>query len=124
MLSRPVLLYDGGCGFCRAWVARLRRWDRQGAIQYLPAASRGSVPGLPPLSDDALDRAMHLVLPGGAAYAGGRAAGPLLRLLPGGRWVAPLLRLPGIQRLVDAAYRQIAARRHRLGCGSSECRWQ
>ena len=124
MLSRPVLLYDGGCGFCRAWVDRLRRWDRRGALDYVPSEARHGLPGLPNLSDDALDRAMHLVTPDGRVYAGGRAVGPLLRLLPGGAWLAPLLRIPGVQPLVDAGYRWVAARRHRLGCGSSECRWR
>ncbi len=68
MLSRPVLLYDGDCGFCRRWVSRLQRWDRQKAIEYVAAADRGAVVGLPPLSDAALDRAMHLVTRDGRVY--------------------------------------------------------
>ena len=124
MLSRPTLVYDGNCGFCRTWINRLRRWDRRGALDYVPSRERHAVPGMPDLDDDALDRAMHLVLPGGGVFAGGRAVPPLLGLLPGGRWLRPFLRIPGVQPLVDAGYRWIASRRHRLGCGSAGCRWR
>ncbi|MFL5492895.1 MAG: thiol-disulfide oxidoreductase DCC family protein [Gemmatimonadales bacterium] len=121
MLNRPVLLFDGNCGFCRRWVRRLQRWDRAGAIDYVPAAERGSVPGVPPLADAALDRAMHLVTRDGQVYAGARALSPLLAILPGGRLLAPLMRVPGVQPLADWVYAWVAARRHRFGCGPARC---
>ncbi|MGH7527019.1 MAG: thiol-disulfide oxidoreductase DCC family protein [Gemmatimonadales bacterium] len=119
MLIRPVLLYDGNCGFCNDWVGRLRRWDQRGAIDYLPAQLRADVQDLPSIPDEALDRAMHLVLPNGRVYQGARALSPLLSLLPGGALLAPILRVPGVQSLADRVYAWIAARRHRLGCSSS-----
>jgi lipase maturation factor 1 len=121
VLSRPVLLYDGNCGFCLRWVRRLQRWDRRSALDYVAAADRGAVVGLPPLSDAALDRAMHLVTPDGRVYAGARALPALLRLLPGGRILLPLMRVPGVQPLADRAYAWVAARRHRFGCGPTTC---
>ncbi len=119
MLIRPVLLYDGNCGFCNQWVGRLRRWDRRGAIDYLPAQLRAEVQGLPSIPDEALDRAMHVVLPDGRTYQGARALPALLPLLPGGVLLAAILRIPGVQSLADRVYTWIAARRHRLGCSSS-----
>jgi len=121
VLSRPVLLYDGDCGFCRRWVSRLQRWDRHKAIEYVAAADRGAVGGLPSLSDAALDRAMHLVTRDGLVYPGARALPALLPLLPGGRLLMPLLRVPGVQPLADRAYAWVAARRHRFGCGPTTC---
>ena len=121
MLNRPVLLYDGDCGFCRRWVSRLQRWDRHKAIEYVAAADRGAVVGLPPLSDAALDRAMHLVTRDGRVYAGARALPALLPLLPGGRHLMPLMKVPGVQPLADRAYAWVAARRHRFGCGPTTC---
>jgi predicted DCC family thiol-disulfide oxidoreductase YuxK len=117
LLSRPVLLYDGECGFCRQWVARLRRWDRRGVIQTLPGAERSTVPGLPPISDASLDRAMQFVTPDGRVYPGARALPALLPYLSGGRLLAPALRIPGVQGLADRLYAWISARRHRFGCG-------
>jgi DCC1-like thiol-disulfide oxidoreductase len=54
MLTRPVLLYDGTCGFCRKWIDRLRRWDRVGRIDYVAYQQRAAVAGLPPITDDTL----------------------------------------------------------------------
>jgi predicted DCC family thiol-disulfide oxidoreductase YuxK len=85
------------------------------------AADRGVVAGLPALSDAALDRAMHLVTPDGRVYAGARALSPILSILPGGRLLAPLMRVPGMQPLADRIYAWVAARRHRFGCGPTTC---
>ena len=117
MLSRPVLLFDGQCGFCRQWVARLRRWDRGGSIQTLPGAERHIIQGIPPISDASLDRAMHFVTPDGRVYPGARALPALLPYLPGGGWLALLLRIPRAQAAADRVYAWISARRHRFGCG-------
>ncbi|NDC75289.1 DUF393 domain-containing protein [bacterium] len=32
----PVLLYDGECGFCRAWVRQLVRVDGRGMLRFAP----------------------------------------------------------------------------------------
>jgi len=63
-------------------VSRLQRWDRGRAIDYVAAADRGAVAGLPSLSDAALDRAMHLVTRDGQVYAGARALSPCLTSCP------------------------------------------
>jgi predicted DCC family thiol-disulfide oxidoreductase YuxK len=117
LLSRPVLLFDGQCGFCRQWVARLRRWDRRGAIQTLPGAERHTLPELPPIADSSLDRAMQFITPDGRVYSGARALPALLPYLPGGRLLAPVFRVPGVQAAADRVYGWISARRHRFGCG-------
>jgi lipase maturation factor 1 len=121
LTRRPVLLYDGECAFCREWVSRLQRWDRHHAIEFLPSRDRANLDWLPPLSDAALDRAMHLVLPDGRIFPGARALPALLPLLPAGTVPALLLRLPGAQPVADRVYAWIASRRHRLGCGSGKC---
>ena len=118
---RPVLLYDGDCGFCREWLGRLQRWDAHHAIEYVPTRERDSVGWLPPLPLAELNRAMHLVLPDGRVYSGARALVALLPLLPRGRLPALAFRLPGVQPIADRIYAWIAARRHRLGCGSGKC---
>ena len=119
MLTRPVLLFDGQCGFCRQWVARLHRWDRRGAIQTLPGAERGMLPGLPSIADASLDRAMQFVTPDGRVFPGARALPVLLPYLPGGRLLALFFWIPGVQAIADRLYAWISARRHRFGCGDS-----
>ena len=39
MAHRPILLYDGHCSFCLDMVRRLETWDREGALEAVPADS-------------------------------------------------------------------------------------
>jgi predicted DCC family thiol-disulfide oxidoreductase YuxK len=121
LTPRPVLLYDGECGFCRDWIRRVQRWDRRHAIDYVPSQLRAGIPGLPALSDAALDRAVHLIFPDGRIYPGARSLPALLPLLPGGAPLALLMKVPGVQLVADRIYGWVAARRHRLGCGPGKC---
>lgn len=59
---------------------------------------------------------MHLILPDGRVFAGGRAVPEILRLLPGWRLLVWLWRVPGVAWATDRVYAWVAARRHRLGC--------
>jgi predicted DCC family thiol-disulfide oxidoreductase YuxK len=109
--EQATLIYDGACGMCRDTVRLLRRWDRAGALAYVPfqdpaAVVRFGIP-LP-----ALAAAMHLILPDGRVFAGADAAPELARLLPGKSWLAPLYRVPGVRPVARGIYAWIAARRH------------
>ncbi|HEU4828119.1 MAG TPA: DUF393 domain-containing protein [Gemmatimonadales bacterium] len=121
MLARPVLLYDGKCAFCRTWVERIRRWDRRNRIELLPASERSLLADLPNLSDEAVDAAMHLVLPDGRVFRGGRAIPELLKHLPGGGVPRRLFFVPGVSWLAGAGYEWVARRRHRFGCSDGKC---
>jgi len=121
VLSRPVLLYDGTCGFCRAWVARLRRWDRAGRIDYVPYQQRSAVAGLPWVADEAVDRAMHFVAPDGRIDAGARAFPAILGYLPGGGLIKPLFGVPGVRWLADRVYEWVARHRHQLSRPGATC---
>jgi predicted DCC family thiol-disulfide oxidoreductase YuxK len=109
----PTLIYDGECGICRQAVDRIRRWDREQVLQYVPFQDEARVArfgiGLP-----ALAAAMHLIVPSGRVYAGADAAPEILRMLPGKRWLAPVFRIPGVMPLARRIYAWIAARRHCL----------
>ena len=113
--TRPTLIYDGDCGFCRRAVDLLRRWDREQRIALIPFQDhlRMAAFGIPL---PALAAAMHLVLPppDGRVLAGADAVPELLRLLPGKRWLASGFRVPGVQGLARRLYAWIARRRHCL----------
>lgn len=60
--------------------------------------------------------ALYLVAPDGRRWSGAEATARLMMLLPG-RWltaVGRLLRLPGLRRLAEAAYRWVARNRARI----------
>jgi predicted DCC family thiol-disulfide oxidoreductase YuxK len=117
-----MLLYDGTCAFCRGWIARLRRWDRAGRLDYLSYQQRTAVAALPAISDEAVDRAMHLVMPDGQVRAGARAAPLILDYLPGGLVLKLLFWIPGASWAADRVYAWIAANRRCLGAAGDSCR--
>lgn len=119
--ARPILLFDGSCGFCLAWVERFRRFDREGHVEFIAAEDRDRDSRVSDLSSEALARAVHLVLPDGRIFTGARTLRPLLSLLPRWKVLAPILRLPGVEPLADRVYAWIAARRHRFGCSPEGC---
>jgi len=112
--DRPTLIYDGECGICRAFVARLSAWDREHRITLVPFQDEAAVArfgiGLP-----ALAAAMHLVLPDGGVSAGADAVPELLRLLPGAkRWLRLVFAVPVVRPLARRVYRWVAERRRCL----------
>jgi predicted DCC family thiol-disulfide oxidoreductase YuxK len=107
---RPLLVFDGDCGFCRYWLARWRRavGDRFDAEPYQTAAAR-----FPTLPRGRFRRAVHLILPDGRVYQGAEAAYRLRALAPGqGGLLAAYRHLPGFRLLSNVGYRIIADHRN------------
>ena len=105
--SRPLVVYDDGCGFCRRWVERLRRWDRAGRLEFLPLQD-AEAPAVTGVDREGLERAAHVMLPSGEVLAGAAAFRALCPFLPGGLLPYRLLGLPGVLPLAERAYRWIA----------------
>ena len=112
--TRPVVLYDGDCAFCRVCARILRRLDRGNCLVLLDFNRPEADSLLAPLPADKRRTALHVAEANGTVHS----AGPALRralaeaLDPGAE---RLLSTPPISRIVDAAYRIVAARRHYLG---------
>lgn len=116
LTNRPVVVYDGSCGFCRKSVLRLKRWDRDDRIDLL-SLQDDRAPALTRRSPEALRRAAHVVLPDGTVYAGARGFRELCRYLPAGGLVRGLLHLPGALPLAERVYGWIARRWGPVGPG-------
>lgn len=111
-LSKPVMLYDGQCGFCRKSVVRMQRWVGQ-EVAFLPfqdAPQHGI--NLPP---DDLAQSIHLLETNGNLRRGAEAI--LFAAAVYGRryWAPPLWwgyrQLPGFARLAETGYAFIARNR-------------
>ncbi len=116
-----TLVYDGDCGFCTRSVEWLARWDRRGRLRFVRSQDAAALATLPPMAPAALAAAMHLVTPGGEVYAGAATVPHILRLVPGGRALAVLYRLPGLPAVADRVYRWVARHRHRLPGSTASC---
>lgn len=112
--SRTVL-YDADCGVCRETVRCLRRWDRDGRIEFMPLQDAGSSgrPILERLAGEGhLGDAIHVVDEAtGQVVTGGHAALAILDALPGGWLLRPWATLPPTALAADVVYR--VASRHR-----------
>lgn len=110
--AKPLLIYDGACGFCRTWIERWRRvtGDRIEYAPYQEAAGR-----VPALAREAFERAVHLVEPGGRVTRAAEAVARSLAYAPGQGWALWLYRfVPGVAPVSEAGYAWIA--RHRPLC--------
>src|SRR5947208_6925877 len=109
-LQRPVVLYDGQCGFCKRHVARwsVIAGDR---IEFLPF--QGNVEKFPGITTDAVSRAVHLIEPDGTVMRGAEAVfriAALNRKRPWLRWAYE--NIPAFRSITEAGYDWIAAHRN------------
>jgi predicted DCC family thiol-disulfide oxidoreductase YuxK len=97
-------------------VERLKAWDRQNRLSFLPAQDRAVPIRFPGISREELKKSIHVVDSEGRVWMGARAVEELVRILPGWRWAGWLFRLPLARPLAEAVYRLVARNRYRLSC--------
>ena len=108
-LTRPLLLFDGDCGFCRYWVARWRILTH-GAVDFAPAQAEAS--RFPQISKEAWSRSVQLVTPEGETYSGAEAVFRSLAYAPEHAWKLGIYRhLPGARPACEWTYALVAGHR-------------
>ncbi|WP_367048652.1 DUF393 domain-containing protein [Streptomyces sp. Je 1-332] len=119
MLSQPVLVFDGDCGFCTTSVrfAERRVRPRCDVVpwQFADLDKLGV----------ARERAQYEVLwvtPAGTVYGGAQAVAKAL-LSAGRGWslLGASLMLPPMRWAAHGVYRLVAANRHRMPGGAAAC---
>jgi predicted DCC family thiol-disulfide oxidoreductase YuxK len=117
-LGRPyTCVYDGMCKVCTRLAASLRKWDRHGEIEVVASQTPGVMARFPWIPARAYAEALQLIGPGGRTWQGAAAIEELLKILPKGKLVAWLFRIPFVRGVADRVYRWFARNRYRLGCG-------
>ena len=112
-MDQATVLYDEDCAFCRWTAERLRTWDRQRALRFVPLQHRESDRLLHDLPRERRGTSWHLVEPDGSIRSAGAAVSPLMRRLPGGAPVAVMAE--SMPRMTERVYAVIARRRSMLG---------
>jgi lipase maturation factor 1 len=109
MSDKPVVLFDGKCGFCRIWI---QYWEQLTgrAVEYVASQDAGlSYPEIPPAN---FGQSVQVVLPEGEVIGGARAVFTTLRYAPGTAWLLWIYaHVPGFAPVTEALYRLIAAHR-------------
>jgi len=118
-VPRPILLFDGDCGFCTTSAGFAERIAP--TIDVVPY-QRADLDALG-VSEVAVAAELHLLEPGGVVSRGSDAVARTL-MAAGRAWMVlgRALLLPGVRTLAQWSYRIIAANRFRLPGGTPACR--
>jgi predicted DCC family thiol-disulfide oxidoreductase YuxK len=105
------MIYDGTCGFCKRSMAWFLAFD--GLSQIKPRDFHADPS--PIVSDELMEKALYLVLPGGRALPGFEAYRYVVLRVPGMWWMVPFFYVPLLSRLLGhPVYNWVAANRGRL----------
>ncbi|HXI14100.1 MAG TPA: DUF393 domain-containing protein [Thermoanaerobaculia bacterium] len=116
--GRPyTVVFDGVCKMCKRLVGVLRRWDSNGHLELVPFQAPGVQARFPWIPPGSFSEAVQMVGPGGETWQGRAAIEQLLNVLPKGRLISWIFRLPYARTIGDKLYRWVAKNRYRLGCG-------
>lgn len=117
-LSRAyTLVYDGNCKVCGRLVALLRAWDRGSEIDVVPSQQPGVMARFPWIPARAYVEAVQLIGPGGRTWSGASAIEQILDVLPKGRILSWVFKIPFMRGIADRFYRWFARNRYHFGCG-------
>ena len=117
-LGRPyTVVYDGHCKVCGRLAKVLQRLDRRHQIELVPSQAPGVMARFPWIPASAYAEALQMIRADGETWAGARAIEEILNVLPKGRIISWLFRIPGIRVFADWFYRWFARNRYQFGCG-------
>ncbi len=112
---RPILLYDGSCGFCRRGVALLTRMDPGHRVARVDMASAAAEPLMSTISPQRRRQSIHVIRPDGRVlHAGIALRAVLCQVQPEARWRS-VGYWPLVGHLIDRAYDLVASLRSPLG---------
>jgi predicted DCC family thiol-disulfide oxidoreductase YuxK len=109
--SKPLLVFDGDCQFCRRWIARWKN-STGDAVDYLPFQDEEIARRFPEIPRADLEEAVHLLLPDGTVFRGAQAV--FRSLAEGGthRWLPRLYqKSPGFAEAAELLYEEVALHR-------------
>ena len=117
--GRPLLVFDGDCGFCTSSARLGQRWlglDHVEPWQFLDLVELG-------LTAEQCSQAVQWVDEDGSTCAAERAVIAALRHA-GGVWgvLGRIMALPGIRHLAAVVYRIVAKYRHKMPGGTPACK--
>jgi predicted DCC family thiol-disulfide oxidoreductase YuxK len=116
-VTRYTVVYDGHCRVCTRIAHLLQRWDRDGVLEVVPSQAEGVRERFPWIAAQSYADSLQVVTPDGTTYERSEAVERIIDVLPRGRLVTWLFRLPLARPLFERFYRWFARNRYRLGCG-------
>jgi len=115
---RYTVIYDGHCKVCGRMVRVLAKWDGNRELEIIPSQTSGVRERFPWIPARAYVDSMQVIRTrDGRTWQAAAAIEELLKVLPRGRLISWLFKIPFVRPLIDRFYRWFARNRYRLGCG-------
>lgn len=109
MSDKPLVIFDGKCGFCRIWI---QYWGQLTGHDVEYAASQDAALSYPEIPPANFGQSVQVVMPEGEVISGARAVFTTLTHAPGMTWLLWLYdHVPGFAPMTEVLYRLIAAHR-------------
>jgi predicted DCC family thiol-disulfide oxidoreductase YuxK len=102
---RPLLLFDGGCPFCRFLARLVARLDRRQRLALLSRDDEAAAPYASRIPAQQVSESWQLIEPSGVRLMHGPAGIRVLEYIPATRWLAWLLRTLRLTGLATAVNR-------------------
>jgi lipase maturation factor 1 len=107
--KKPVLIYDGDCGFCRLWI---NRWNHltKDEVDYRPSQEVGE--NYPQISPELFESSVYFIDSDGSFCSGAQAVFKALAFASNGKWFLRAYEsFPGLAPIAEWGYRQVAENR-------------
>ena len=115
VVRRPILLYDGSCGFCRRSVALLARLDPERRVARVDMTSAAAESMMSTISPMRRQQSLHVIRPDGRVlHAGIALRAVLCQVQPEASW-RTVGYWPLVGVLIDRTYDLVASLRSPLG---------
>ena len=113
-----TVVFDGDCKVCTRLSKVLRKWDRTNQLEIVPSQQAGVMARFPWIPAHAYAEALQMISKDGTTWQGAAAIEKLLDVLPRGRLISWVFRIPFVRTIADRFYRWFARNRYKLGCGA------
>ncbi|HKN57391.1 MAG TPA: DUF393 domain-containing protein [Gemmatimonadaceae bacterium] len=117
--GRPyTVVYDGHCKVCSRMVKLLAKWDKKHQLEIIPSQAAGVQARFPWIPARSYTESVQVIRTrDGKTWQAAAALEELLNVMPKGRLISWLFKIPFVRPLVDKFYRWFARNRYRMGCG-------
>jgi predicted DCC family thiol-disulfide oxidoreductase YuxK len=116
-----TVIYDGHCKVCGRTVNLLAKWDRKRELEIIPSQTPGVHARFPWIPQRSYAESVQVIRNSdGKTWQATAAIEELLRVLPKGRLISWLFKIPFARPLAERFYRWFARNRYRMGC-SEHC---
>jgi len=113
-----TVVFDGDCKVCTRLSKVLRKWDGGRNLEVVSSQQPGVTARFPWIPARAYADALQMVAADGTTWQGAAAIEQLLNVLPRGKLISWVFRIPFMRTIADRFYRWFAKNRYRLGCGA------